>query len=145
MTTSTTGQPAHLQLPLASALTLALECWRLKRVAAAFQVYNEGFAIAHAVREISAILEPLGITVLDYTGRAYDPGMAPEVVEATEDPTLPPGFSIVEETISPTIVHNGKIVVQGQIVVRHNGMTASPAIPTGHPDQLTQTASEEKP
>jgi hypothetical protein len=127
-TTSAISSPSHLALPLPSAIILAQECWRLKRIAAAFQVYNEGFAISHAVREISTILDALGIVLLDYAGRAYDPGMAPEVVDVTEDPSMPPGASLIEETISPTIACQGRIVVQGQIVVRHNGMSAPPAI-----------------
>ena len=60
----------------------------------------------------------MGIEVVDFVGRAYDPGIAPEVIEVLEDPDLVDGHAIIEETIVPTVIWRGLVVRPGQVIVR---------------------------
>ena len=53
-------------------------------------------ALAHAVREITEMLDEAGIGVVDLVGRNYDPGIVPEVLEVQIDPDLPEGSSVIE-------------------------------------------------
>jgi hypothetical protein len=80
---------------------------------------NAGAGLRHAVRCITDTLLQMGIEVVDFVGRAYDPGIAPEVIEVLEDPDLVDGHAIIEETIAPTVIWRGWVVRPGQIIVRH--------------------------
>ena len=99
---------------------LAMECWRLRRIAKLAKDSNEGSGLRHAVRRITEILEAMGIQVVDFTGRTYDPGMVPEVVEVREDQGLPDNLSVIDETIAPTVTWNGQVIMPGQITLKRS-------------------------
>ena len=52
----------------------------------------------------------MGIEVVDFSGRPYDPGMVPEVVEVREDQGLPDGHAIIDETVAPTVTWRGQVI-----------------------------------
>ena len=81
--------PAELPIAVEGACTLSLECWRLKGIAELVKEGNEGSGLRHAIRCITETLEEMGIEVVDFAGRVYDPGMVPEVVDVREDPEMP--------------------------------------------------------
>jgi hypothetical protein len=110
--------PSDLTISVEGACTLALECWRLNRVAESVKDSTQGAGLRQAVRRITEILDGLGIKVIDLSARIYDPGMVPEVVEIREDPTLPDGQAVVDETIAPTVMWHGQVVRPGQITVK---------------------------
>jgi hypothetical protein len=56
-------------------------------------------ALAHAVREITEMLDEAGI-------------------EVQIDPDLPEGSSVIEETVFPTVTWHGQVISPGQIIVR---------------------------
>ncbi len=60
------------------------------------------------------------IEIIDFTGRIYDPGLVPEVVEIRLDDTLTDGHAVVEETIAPTVTWRGQVIKPGQIIVRRS-------------------------
>jgi len=76
----------------------------LRQVANSLKHSGDGMALAHAVREITEMLDEAGIGVVDLVGRSYDPGIVPEVLEVQIDPDLPEGSSIIEETVFPTVI-----------------------------------------
>jgi hypothetical protein len=112
--------PAELPMAVEGACTLSLECWRLTRIAELLKDSNEGSGLRHAVRRITETLEVMGIEVVDFTGRTYDPGMVPEVVEVREDHGLPDGLAVIDETIAPTVTWRRQVVKPGQIIVRRS-------------------------
>lgn len=112
--------PAELQVPLEGACTLSLECWRLRRLAEQVGDANAGLVLRHAIRRITEILEDMGIEVVDFVGRTYDPGMVSEVVEVREDQGLLDGEAIIAETITPTVIWRGQVVSSGQIIVKRS-------------------------
>jgi hypothetical protein len=114
--------PSALEIPFAAILALSQECWRLKRIAASPDKQREGPALNYAIRQISTLLAEQGIKIEDYAGHAYDPGMAPEVLDVVEDPAMAPGSSRIDETLSATVTWKGPVVHQGQIVVRQAAM-----------------------
>jgi hypothetical protein len=117
--------PSALEIPFSALLALSQECWRLKRIAASPEKPREGPAFNYAIRQISALLAELGIQIQDYAGHAYDPGMAPEVLDVVEDPAMAPGSSRIDETLSATVTWKGLVVNQGQIVVRQAALQAA--------------------
>jgi hypothetical protein len=109
---------ATIEIPLSTILALSQECWRLQRIAASPDTYNRNSACNRSFRAIAALLAEQGIRFEDYCGRAYDPGMAAEVLDAVEDLDMSPGAARIDETVSPTITWRGRVLIPGQIVVR---------------------------
>ena len=95
-----------------------MECWRLRQLANSLKHSGDGMALAHAVREITELLDEAGIGVVDLVGRSYDPGIVPEVLEVQIDPELPEGSSVIDETVSPTVTWHDQVISPGQIIVR---------------------------
>ena len=113
------GESAHLEMPLTKACELATECWRLGKLNNASFVYaNDRLILERAARCLNEILSQLGVRSIDFAGTAYDPGMAPEVLDVQVDDTFPHDASVIDETISPTVMWNGKVIQAGQVVVR---------------------------
>jgi len=112
--------PAELPLETEGACALALECWRLSRTGELLRDSNEGAGIRHAVRRITETLKGMGIEVVDFSGRPYDPGMVPEVLEVREDHGLPDGHAIIDETVAPTVTWRGQVIKAGQIIVKRS-------------------------
>ncbi len=114
--------PAELPITMERVCTLSLECWRLMQIAESVKVGNTGLAVRHAARCIAGALKEIGIEVVDFAGRNYDPSMVPEVVEVREVPDRPHGRAVIDETIAPTVTWRGQVVKLGQIVVKRSSV-----------------------
>ena len=113
--------PQTLPVALSSLAELAVEWWRLGRVAGGGPAGEESSPQArHAARRLGKFLGDLGLEVLDVTGRAYEPGLAVEVLDAFEDARLPKGSQVIDETVAPVVLYRGTVVRHGQVVVRKN-------------------------
>jgi hypothetical protein len=112
--------PTELPMDTDGACALSLECWRLSLITELLRDSNEGAGLRHAVRRITETLKGMGIEVVDFAGRPYDPGMVPEVVEVREDQGLPEGHAIIDETIAPTVTWRGQVIKPGQIIVKRS-------------------------
>ena len=121
----TEGMPKELAISTAEACTLAVECWRLTRTAELLKHSNDAPGLRQAARRLAEVLDRIGIQVVDFIGRKYDPGLAPEVVDILEDQTLLGDVAVIDETITPTVMWRGQVVQPGQIVVR-----CAPKIPS---------------
>ena len=112
--------PPELSIAVEGACTLSLECWRLKGIAELVKEGTEGSGLRHVIRCITDTLAEMGIEVVDFAGRTYDPGMVPEVVDVREDPEMPRGSAVIDETIAPTVTWRGQVVAPGQIIVKRS-------------------------
>jgi hypothetical protein len=112
--------PDELPITLEGACNISLECWRLSRIAESLKNSSEGMALRHAVRSIKEALNVIGIEIVDFSGRIYDPGMVPEVVEVHLDDTLPDRHAVIAETVAPTVTWLGQVVKPGQIIVKRS-------------------------
>lgn len=110
--------PQTLPVALSSLAELAVEWWRLDRWAGG--AVEASPQARHAARRLGKFLAELGLEVLDVTGRAYEPGLAVEVLDAFEDARLPAGSQVVDETVAPVVLFRGAVVRHGQVVVRKN-------------------------
>jgi hypothetical protein len=100
-----------------SLCSLSVECWRLRQLSADPSATIDKIAIRHIGRRIAQTLQTIGFETLDLSGRVYDSGMAPEVVEVIDAGKIENG-AIVDETISPIVTWRGKVLHAGQIIVR---------------------------
>jgi hypothetical protein len=116
---SNSEKPQMLHMPLEKASELATECWRLYKWTRASSTFgNDRLVLDRAARCLNEILNSIGIRTIDFAGTAYDPGIVPEVLEVQIDPALPQDTSLIEETVSPTVMWNDKVIQMGQIIVR---------------------------
>ena len=110
--------PQTLEVPFASLVELAVEWWRLERWS---EAANEDGAAAHArhvARRLAKFLEGRELSVVDVTGRRYEPGLAVEVLDVITDEKLPEGAGVIDETVAPVVTWRGAVVRYGQVVVR---------------------------
>ena len=114
------GLPKELPISVDGVCNISMECWRLRKIAEGRIERDDTAGMRHVVRSISDALSGMGVEIIDFAGRAYDPGLVPEVVEVRLDDTLSQGRAIIHETISPTVMWRGKVVSRGQIVVRQS-------------------------
>lgn len=128
---NTKNIPDEIPMATEGVCTLALECWRLRRISELVKHGNEAAGIRHVVRRLTEILEVMGIKMVEFTGRTYDPGMVPEVVEVRQDREQSDGLAVIDETIAPTVTWHGQVVRPGQITLRRS--------PTG-PQDSTEVA-----
>jgi hypothetical protein len=112
--------PQTLPVTLASLAELAVEWWRLGRTAGDATAFDSSPQARHVARRLGKFLSDLGLEVLDVTGRAYEPGLAVEVLDAFEDAQLPAGAQVIDETIAPVVLFRGAVVRHGQVVVKRN-------------------------
>lgn len=117
--------PTEIAIGMADIRALGTECWRLGRMAQGADGAT-GAGLRYAFRRLNEILRGTEVEVVDLTGRAYDPGMVPEVVEIRDDLDLPSGHSVVDETIAPTLTWRGTVISAGQIVVRRSTAPSPP-------------------
>lgn len=115
---NTSTLPIEISLSRQNAITLAIESWRLSRIAALLGNVQEGTSLRYAARQLSEVISEIDIEIVDMVGRAYDPGMAPEVVDVRHDPNLGEGAAIIDETVSPTILWRGQVIESGQVSLR---------------------------
>ena len=115
--------PTELTMDADDACALALECWRLSLIAELLKDSTQGPGLRHAVRRITETLKGMGIEAVDFVGRPYDAGMVPEVIEVREDPALPDGRAIIDETIAPTVTWRGQVIKPGQIIVKRSSFS----------------------
>jgi hypothetical protein len=108
--------PKSIEVSLASLAELAVEWWRLDRWAG--DASESPAQARHVARRMRSFLDAHGLEVLDVTGRAYEPGLAVEVLDAYTDSTLPPRAQLIAETVSPIILWRGSVVRFGQVVIK---------------------------
>jgi hypothetical protein len=112
----TDEMPRSVEVSLSSLAELAVEWWRLERWASA--AGESAPQARHVARRMGRFLSAHGLEVLDIEGRAYEPGLAVEVLDAYTDATLPAGAKVVDETVSPIVLWRGSVVRHGQVVIK---------------------------
>jgi hypothetical protein len=123
--------PTELSISRQSAITLAIESWRLNRIAALLSNAQEGTSLRYAARQFSQVLSEMNIEIVDMVGLAYDPGMVPVVVDVHDDPKLGEGAAFIDETVSPTVMWRGQVVEAGQVSLRRGHSVARSATTEG--------------
>jgi hypothetical protein len=108
--------PESIEVSLSSLAELAVEWWRLERWAG--DASESALRARHVARRMKSFLDAHGLEVLDVTGRAYEPGLAVEVLDAYADASLPTGARVIDETVSPIVLWRGAVIRHGQVVIK---------------------------
>jgi hypothetical protein len=70
--------PNELSFAVEEVCKISVECWRLGRIAELWSDSTEAAGLRHAARHIAEALSAVGMEILDFSGRPYDPGLVPE-------------------------------------------------------------------
>lgn len=110
-------------VPRDTLVLLAVEWWkanrrllRLAAEAAPDRLDRERAQAAYAGRRIEAALASLGVRLAEHTGQPYSPGLPAEPVNP-EDFDSEEGL-MVADTIEPTVLAEGRILLRGKVVLR---------------------------
>lgn len=102
--------------------SLATEVWRIRKAVGRLERPARGApgvaALRFAARSMERVLTELGVEIMDFQGHPYDLGMCMkvELTALASDARGGPEVRIVE-TLEPTVVFRGKVVVPGRVVV----------------------------
>ena len=106
-----------------SMASLAVEYWRLLRLCKRTLMeqppnkHAKGMAqVRYASNRLVSILEENGIRLIVYEGEAYTPNLPVSVVNSDEFEDS--GELFVDQTIDPTLIKDGNVLVGGKVVVR---------------------------
>jgi len=75
--------PAELPMDADEAYALTRECWQISLIAELLKDNNQEPRLRDAVSRMTETLKGMDIEVVDFSGRSYDRGMVPEVVESS--------------------------------------------------------------
>ena len=103
--------------------SLAVEYWRLLRLCKRTLMEQppekqvKGIAqVRYAFNRLVSILEENGIRLIAYEGEAYTPNLPVSVVNSDEFKNS--GDLFIDQTLDPTLVRDGNVLVVGKVVVR---------------------------
>lgn len=111
------------RLDITLVIDLAIEVWRLqerlKKMSAAGG--KDDTASTFAAEKIRDIFSQIGIEIRDFTGQAYNEGMSLDVLTSDYPVGETPQNRIVQETISPAIYFDGRLVKMSQVIIGKAG------------------------
>jgi len=112
--------PESISVPLSALINLAVEQARLANWLAANATGAGAGPARHAIRKLEEFLQRNELSVQSLDGRPHDPGLAAQVIDVVEDPSLPPGQAIIDQTLSPMVLWRGQVVRPAEVVMRQN-------------------------
>jgi hypothetical protein len=92
---------------------LATETWRLGRRVGRLADGEHLRPLRDSVARLQDALAEYGVQTVEHEGQAYDSGLRVEVLHEGEGD----GSPVIVETIRPTIVLDGSVLQQGQVVI----------------------------
>jgi hypothetical protein len=111
-------RPESVAFPFAAIVEVAVEHWRLAAWLAGGSRGADAGVARHALRKIGDFLQSAELEVRGLEGHPFDPGLAARVVDVIDDPTLPQGRTIIDETLSPLVLWRGQVIKPADIVTR---------------------------
>jgi hypothetical protein len=121
--------PAPPPLDSAFIISLCNALWPIQRRISelhSFETTEDGASSAEAennkylrrrFEEVKEVLKDVEVEMRDYTLASFDPGMKLQVLTYAEDSRVEPGREIVLETISPTVLRQGRVIASGSVIV----------------------------
>lgn len=111
------------RLDVASLIDLAIEVWRLqerlKRMSTS--IGRDDPASLFAAEKIRDIFSQIGIEIRDFTGQPYNEGMSLDVLTSDYPVGENPPDKIVQETITPAVYFDGKLLKMSQVIIGKAG------------------------
>lgn len=100
-----------------SLVDLAIYAWRLEAWLEDEPSAGSTAVPRYVLRGLNKLLDQCSVSSLDMTGSQFDSGLALEVVDSVELDSVPPGLSMIGETVAPIVNIDGKVARHGQVVL----------------------------
>jgi hypothetical protein len=97
---------------------LCVEYWRLSRWLARLPASVQAGPARHALRRMEELLALCELEVVSMDNQMYDAGLAASVIESVDDPDLPPGKVVIDQTLSPMVLWKGEVVRNAEVTTR---------------------------
>jgi hypothetical protein len=110
--------PPAVTLPLSAMVTLAVETWRLSDWLARIPPAVPAGPARHVLRRMEEMLTLCELEVVSLDQRAYDAGLAATVIDTVDDPELPGGKVVIDQTLSPMVLRKGEVVRNAEVTTR---------------------------
>lgn len=109
------------QIPLLA--EMAIEVWRVAGRTGKLQdsAKKDDPAIGFSIEKIYHILTKMGVEIKDPTGEIYHEGMCLDVLTFDYSPDEPPANRIIQETLSPAIYYNGRLIKMAKVIIGSAG------------------------
>lgn len=106
-------------VPASLLIDIALEAWRVGEHTRKLQAAanRDDPSIRFSIEKIQHILREIGIEIKDPTGDIYHEGMGLDVLTFDCGADAPPASRVIQETVSPGIYYNGKLVKMAKVIV----------------------------
>jgi len=112
-----TEQKNLIELPRAVIISIALEVWRLWRIAEKMDDRSFSVNIRYSTKKMKNALETNGCSFIDLSGEAYDTGMAVDVIDTEGKEKRDGEYLFVKEMISPIILFDDNLLKHGQAIL----------------------------
>lgn len=110
--------PSSVAVSSESICTLYSEIWRLEQLSGMLIDRIQSASVRRIARQIRTGLAEIDVEIVDYSGRTYDPGMVPEVLDIQIVDGTENIVDTIAETVEPTLLWRGQVLRRGQIVVQ---------------------------
>lgn len=111
----------YIEMGYDEIIDLAVSNWRITK----WNNYNKedikknSMPLEYSTKKIKSILESKNVETLDLTGKYYDIGLAVDVVYNIDEDISAAERTIIQETISPIVFINNKVVKRGEVVIKN--------------------------
>lgn len=82
-------------------------------------IKKNSMPLEYGTKKIKSILESKNVETIDLTGKYYDIGLAVDVVYNIDEDISAAERTIIQETISPIVFINNKVVKRGEVVIKN--------------------------
>ena len=97
--------------------TLAREIWRIRKSVKTLADAGKASALSVSLEKLEDLLHSLKLEIYDPAGESYSEGMTVSVALFEKTKNLPPGTQKIAETVSPTILFDGRVLQPGRVIV----------------------------
>jgi hypothetical protein len=100
---------------------MAVDVWRLEK---RIQKIGSGLpenqikSFENSLQRLKRIFTKMDFEVLDYTNMKYNEGLNLDIISIEKDSAL--SYAVIRETVEPTVLHKGKIIKKGKVIVVDN-------------------------
>jgi hypothetical protein len=104
-----------VEIPREALATVAVETWRLAQNVSRLENAPHAVGLRYSIRKLIGALEGEGCSVVNLTGRPYDPGMTVEVLDTEGDSE---GTElVVKEMLAPIVLLKDELLAPGQVIL----------------------------
>lgn len=108
----------ELSMGVNELVDLAVEVWRIEqRIIKVTDILpeNQKKGLENSISKLKRYVSNYDIEVIEYTNQKFNDGLNLDILSVEKDPNV--GFSIVKETVEPTVLVKGQVVKKAKVIL----------------------------